>query len=861
MWHRKPATDGLDEDVSDHLEREIEENVARGMSPAEARRQALLKFGNVALVKEDTRAVWMARWLDQARQDLRFALRSLRRSPAFALVSVSILALGVGASTLVFSVTRAVLLQPLPYSHPEQLVLMWGQSSTIFSASVSAADFLDYRAQTKSFAGLSAAQSFTTPMNLTGANEPERVRATLVASNFFDVLQVPLMIGTGFTARHEDEVSPSAAVLSHDLWLRRYSGRRDIVGEAMTLDGRPMTVVGVMPPGNWFPANTDVWVARPFGSEEWRSRSARNLRPIGRLRPQATLREAREDLDLVASRLARDYPDSHEGWRLRLEPLHEALVGPSRWLLAVLAVAVVMLLLIACTNVATLLMTRGTARRRELATRLALGAGRVRLVRLLLTENAALGLAGGALGALLAWGGVRVVRAAELGAVPRLAEATVDTAVLGFALALSMGTVLFFGLLPAVYTARLEDLSVLRPGPVVGRRSAHRATRSLVGAQLAVSLILLIGAGLLARSLAELLSVDPGFNIAGSLTAQLARPSSSDPVARQAFFEEVVDRTSRLPGVEASGLVSELPLAFQFNDRYVRVEGRAPVSPSERTVADFRRISAGYFTAMGIPVRRGRLPTVADVRTSASVAVIDDTLAARLFHGETPLGQHVFVRTGEDETRLEVIGVVGAVLHGALWSDPRPTVYVPDVRTPVSMTLVLRTTGRPADLARPLRETVAGIDPDQPLSSLRTLEDVATTGVAAPGFVVRLVGLFSILGLALAAVGVYGMLSFVTAQRTREVGLRMALGATRRQVLVLVVGDGLRVAAVSIAVGVAGALAVGRLAAGVLFGVSPYDAPTFAVATSLLIGVSLLAGYLPARRASLVDPATAIRDE
>lgn len=850
----------LDAEIQVHLRMAEAEHRRSGLSPEEARHAARRDFGNLARVRETCYEQRGLPLIDTTMQDLRFAGRSLWQHRSFSLTAVATLALGIGASTLIFSVTKAVLLRPLPYPQPEQLILMWGKSDTMDSASVSAADFLDYRAQATSFAEISAAQSFNSPMNLIGAAEPERVRVALVASNLFDVLHVRPMIGSGFVPRYEGETSPTAAVLSHELWRRRYGGRRDVVGKAVTLDGLAMTIVGVMPPGTWFPANTDVWVPRPFGSAEWRSRDAHNLRPIGRLKPDVTLRKARQELDVIAARLAQQYPDTNEGWRLRLEPLHEALLGRARRPLIALTIAVVMLLLIACANVANLVMARGAGRQWELATRAALGAGRARLVRLLMSESCVLALAGGVVGTLLALGGVRIVRAIELGALPRLAETTIDATVLGFALALSVTTVFLFGLLPAVSAVRRRAMGVLRPGPVIGRRSGHGVSRVLVGVQIAVSLVLLVGAGLIARSLSKLLAVDPGFNLAGALTVKLARPSSSDPASRRAFFQEVLDRTAQLPRVEAAGLVSELPLAFEFNDLYVHVEGRPPESLAERTVADYRRISAGYFNAMGIPFRRGRLPTVTDVRTSAPVALIDETLAEQFFAGEDPIGEHLLVGLGEGETRLEVIGVVGSVLP-ALWSSRRPTVYVPDLETPTSMTLVLRTSGRPADLGSSLRQTLADIDRDQPLSSLRTLQDVASATLSAPRLVVRLLNLFSMLGLTLAAVGIYGMLTVATARRTSEIGLRMALGAGRRHVLALVVGDGMRVAAVAMAVGLVGALAVGRVATSFLFGVSPHDALTFTVAILVLSGICLLGSYLPARRASHIDPAMAIRHE
>ena len=860
VFRRSPGED-LDEEIRTHLRMAVDENRRRGMSPKDALRAARLSFGSVDSTIEACRDQRGVPVIETIMQDVRFALRSLLNCPGFSLTVVITLGLGIGATALIFSVVKAVLIEPLPYPESHQLVWGWGQFERGDRASVSPADFLDYRSETRSFAEFSASTTFTQSMNLVGGERPERVRVAFVAANYFDVLRVSPALGRTFDVRHEDESSASVAVLSHGLWQRVFGGVPAAVGQTVRVGGDVLTIVGVMPAGVALPRGAEVWAPIPFGNPLYRSRDAHFLRPIGRLRPNVALAQAQEDADVIAQRLEREYPSSNDGWRLRLQSLRDVLLGNVRPTLLMLMMAAGFLWLIACVNVVNLVLARGMARRRELATRVALGAGRVRLLRLLTAEHALLALAGGVAGVLLAGGGVRALVAINPGNVPRLSETVVDMMVLGFVLALSVIAVLIFGLLPALQTAGVSGREALSPGRLA-RRSHHprQVARSLVVAEIAASLVLVIGSGLFMRSFANMLAVEPGFSTDQALTMQLAVPATSEPASRRRFFQQVVTDAARLPGVVAAGLVSELPLALQFNDLYFHVEGRPPESAAERVVANYRRVTPGYFRATEIPLRRGRLPASSEVERRAPVALIDERLADQFFADEEPIGRGVVVDFGGPLT-LQIVGVVGSIRDGSWRREPQQTIYVPDVDTSLSMTLVARTAGPPGELANAMRNVVTTIDPEQPVSNIATLADATAGEFARPRFRTLLLAGFSVLGAALAAIGLYGVIAFATTRRTGEIGLRMALGARRGHVLALVLSDGLRLAAVGVAIGLATAYGLVRFLAGTLFGVAPHDTVTFVVAPLVLIAVSTMASLVPARRAARIDPAHVLRHE
>lgn len=858
---RRSRGEDLDEEIRIHLRMAVDENRRRGMSPKDALRAARLSFGSVDGTIEACRDQRGVPLIESILQDVRLALRNLLTRPGFSLTVVITLGLGIGATALMFSVVKAVLIEPLPYPDPHQLVWGWGQFEGGDRSSVSPADFLDYRAETRSFAEFSASTTFSQSMNLVGGDRPERVRVAFVTANYFDVLQVAPAIGRTFEARHEDETSASVAVLSYGLWQRVFGGAPDAIGETIRVGGNVLTIVGVMPAGISLPRGAEMWAPIPFGNPVYRSRDARFLRPIGRLCPDVVLAQAQEDADVVARRLEREYPNSNSGTRLQLQPLRDVLLGNVGPNLLILMTAVGFLWLIACVNVVNLVLARGMARRREIATRIALGAGRVRLLRLLIVEHTLLALAGGVAGILLAGGGVRTLVVIDPGNVPRLSETVVDMTVLGFVLALSAIAVLIFGLLPALRTAHVSGKEALNPDRLATRRyHPRRVARSLVVAEIAASLVLVIGSGLLIRSFANMLAVEPGFTTERALTLQLNVPASSEPASRRTFFQEVVADTERLPGVTAAGLVSELPLALQYNDLFFHVDGQPPESPAQRVVANYRRVTPGYFRAMEIPLRRGRLPTWSEVDQRAPVALIDERLADQFFADEDPISRGVVVEFGEP-LALQIVGVVGSIRDGSWRRDPYQTIYAPDIETPLSMTLVARTSGPPGELANAMRNVVTAIDPDQPVSNIATLADATAGEFARPRFRTLLLGGVSALGAVLTALGLYGVITFATTRRTGEIGLRMALGARRGHMLAFVVSDGLRLTAVGVAMGLAAAYGLVRFLGATLFGVAPHDAVTFVVAPLLLIAVSTVATLVPALRAARIDPAHALRHE
>ncbi|MPZ18835.1 MAG: FtsX-like permease family protein [Luteitalea sp.] len=861
LVRRRSLERQLDAELRFHLEQQVKDKIAAGVSPDEARRQARFEFGGVDQMKEACRDVRPLRIVEGLVQDLRYGCRTMFEKRGFTAVVVLTIALGIGSSTLVFSVVNAVLLRPLPYEDPEQLVWMWARSGFSETAAVSAGDFRDYRRENRSFAALGATFYATLGMNLTCGPQPERVQAAMVSADFFDVLSVAPLLGRGFQPRDEQVDVPASAVLSYGLWHRLYGAKRDVLGDTLRLDGEVVTIVGVMPSGLRFQHDADLWVPMPLALPETQARSWRGLRLVGRLHKDVTLAQAQREMDLIAARLEQQYPVANAGYSLRLEPLRDVVLGDVHRPLMLLMAAVGLLLVIACANVATLVLSRGTARRRELATRAALGAGRLHLARLLIAEAVVFALAGGACGMLLALWGVRVLRNLHLDAIPRLAELSVDPHVLLFALALTLSTVLVFGLLPAIQTSGLSAMEALRASTgTVGLRQSQRMSRALVISELAIGLMLLVAGGLAARSLANLLAVDPGFNPSHALTLPITVSRGLEAPARKAFFVDLLDRVEQIPGVRTAGMISELPLTAQRNDVYFHVEGSAPASPDERVTVDYRRISPGYFRAMEIPLLRGRLFTSTELSTSAPVAIVDKHLVEMFFQGKDPLGQRLVVGEG-DTTTFEIVGVVGSVLHRSLHGRPYQTMYVPDVESFPSMTLVLRTTVRPEDVVGTLRASIAAIDNDVPTSNIATLDEIVFRDVSGSRFGVLFLNAFSALGLVLAVVGLYGVLAFSTTRRTQEIAVRMALGSHRRSVLRLVVAEGMKLWLVGMTLGLAGAYALGRFMQSLLFGIGSTDSMTFALAIIVLAATSLLASYVPARRAAAIDPARALRQE
>lgn len=797
-------------------------------------------------------------------KDIRYGFRSLLKRPAFTAIALVALALGIGANTAIFSLVNAVVLQPLPYSDPDRLVWVWGKKlDGTNRASVAPLDFLDFRAQNKTFDQFAASITVPVPVNLTGSGEPERLNASAVTGNYFDAFGVTPALGRGFSLVNEQPGNDQVAILSYALWQKRFSGNPDIVSQRITLDGKSFEVIGVMPKDVVFPQSAELWVPLNFdASPQMRQRRAHFLRPVGRLKSGVTLVQAQADTDAIAAQIEQQFPDTNTGWSLRLESLHERLVGGSRTTLYILFGAVGFVLLIACTNVANLLLVRATARQKEVALRTALGASRARIARLLITESLLLALIGGALGALLAAWGIDLLVMLSAGSIPSTARVRIDTTVLGFTLLVSLLTGLLFGLAPALRTMKLNLTDALKEGGRTSGESALRnRTRSLlVVFESAVAVVLLIGAGLLVRSLIALENTNPGFQANGVLTMRLDLPGAKyDTAAKSAsFFQDLETRLGALPGVETVGLITELPLSGQPNDTPFTVEGRPPVTPNQEFGADFRRVNQHYFRALQIPLLRGRNFTEQEVTQSDKVVIVSQQLVDVAFPNEEPLGKRLL--TGIDDQPYEIVGVVGDIHHRSLELQPYAAMYMP-TRAMDWMNVVVRTRGNPLGLVPAVRKEVQAIDPDQPIAAIQTMDEWVDSSVATPRYRTTLFALFALLAMVLAATGIYGVMSYSVAQRTHEIGVRMALGAQGFDVLRLVVRQGMLLVLIGLVIGLGGAFALTRVMSSLLFGVTAKDPLTFVAVAALLFVVALLACYIPARRATKVDPLTALRYE
>jgi putative ABC transport system permease protein len=796
-------------------------------------------------------------------QDLRYGTRILLKKPGFTSIAVLTLALGIGANTAIFSVVNAVLLQPLPYGDPDRLVWMWGNIRNGGNrASVSPPDFLDYRAQNSVFEHFGASFTVDSSVNLTGSDEPERLTSRLVTANYFDVLGVRPLYGRAFTAEEEHFGRHLVVVLSYGLWQRRLGADQAIVGREITINNEPYTVVGVMPPDFRPPLSAELWGPMPLDHPGMKAREAHFLRPIGKLKAGVTLAEAQSEMDAIARRLEEQYPTSNTGWSLLLVPLRERMIGNRRPALLVLFGAVAFVLLIACANVANLMLVRAVSRRKEMALRAALGASRWRIARQMLTESLLIALAGGMLGFLLSASGIDLLVAFSAGNLPPTARISMDAAVLAFTVGISALTGILFGLAPALQMLKVNLNESLKAEGRGGAESCERnRTRNLlVVMETAIAVVLLVGAGLLIRSLIRLQNVHPGFDAENVLTLRidLSQKKYDKPEKTAAFFSQLETRVAALPGVEAVGMTTELPLSGQPNDLGFTVAGRPPVRSNEGYGADFRRVNRQLFQAMRIPLLRGRHFTKQEVSAGAPVLIVSESLARAVFPNEEPLGQRLL--TSPTDPPREIIGIVGDVSHRGLNLQKRATMYLP-IHATIWKNLVIRTTADPLSLASAVRREIKALDPELSLANVKPLEQLVYESVAEPRYRTTLLGLFAAVALLLAAIGLYGVLAYAVTNRTHEIGIRMALGAQARDVLRLVIGHGIKLALIGVVLGLGAALALTQLMKTLLFDVSPNDPLTFVVIALLLILVALVACWIPARRATKVDPMIALRCE
>jgi predicted permease len=869
LFRRDAVEQDIDDELRLHVEMVSAENVRRGMTPADARRAALASFGDVTRVKEAARDVRGGGSMETIIQDVRFGLRMLTKNPGFTVVAVIALALGIGANSAIFSVVNTVLLRPLPYKDPERLVMVFEDDSRhgYPRDTPAPANYIDWRDQNKVFEGMAAMTELS--FNLTGMGEPERLDGRRVSASLFPLLGVEPQLGRRFTPEEDQPGENHVVILSHALWQRRFGSDAGVIGKTITMNGYSFSVVGVMPSSFQFPSRDDqFWIPIAFTQSEAGRRGSHFLQVVARMKPGVTLEQARAEMSTIAARLQQQYPADNTDLGVAIVPLHEQLVGNIKTALLVLLGAVGFVLLVACANVANLLLARAAGRQKEIATRVALGASRPRLIRQFLTESILLAVIGGATGLLLSVWGVRLLKAFIPPNISQAKEITVDVKVLLFTLLISLLTGVVFGLAPATQATNVNLNETLKEG---GRDSAagsrgNRIRGVLVVSEVALSLILLIGAGLLINSFLRLRHVDPGFHTGNLLTMSVAIPPQKYPDRehRSAFYTEMIRRVEALPGVRSAAITSQIPLIKQGDSVGIIVESQPPLAPGQKNIVATRIVSPHYFQTMGIQLLRGRAFGDQDRADSPVVAVISDAMARRYWPGEDPTGKRICPGKPEKpEDWVTVVGVVNDVRQFGLDAELKPQMYLTYQQSGYFSPrhLVVSTNVEPGGLAAAVRGTVWGIDKDQPVSNISTMEEVLSESIARQRFSTLLLGVFGVVALLLAAVGIYGVMSYSVAQRTHEIGIRMALGAQTRDVLKLAVGQGLKLIMIGVAVGLAVSVVLTRVMSSLLFGVSSTDPTTFVVISLVLVSAGVLASYIPARRATKVDPMIALRYE
>jgi putative ABC transport system permease protein len=854
----------MDEEIEQHLEDRYRELLASGVSPEEARR----------LVGEEIRG-WTPRSgaLDGVAGDVRYACRSLGNHPGFAIVVILTLALGIGANAAIFSVVNAVLLRPLPYHDADRLVVIWGDLHRpgVNEIPASAGEFVDYRDRAHAFEHVAAYD--TLGFNLTGIGEPERLDGAVVTASLFPLLGASAQVGRTFLSAEEQPGREQVVVLSHALWQRRFKGDAAIVGQMVVLDGTPVQVVGVMPATFQYPdAGVEIWKPMLLDAEALSedNRGSHGYTALARLKPGVTLAQAQADLAAVTATFKAEHPGNYRGgFSANLRLLQAEIVGDTARPLLILLGAVAVVLLIACANVANLLLARAASRRREIALRTALGASRGRLVRQLLTESVLIAIVGGVIGLVLASWGVDLLIASAPETIPRFREVGVDRRVVLFTAIVSLGTGLLFGIVPALRAAGAPLNETLKDGGRVGDSAAHgRAGRLLVISEVALSLVLLIGAGLLIHSFARVQNVEPGFDARNVLTLRLALPESRYSTFQKgdAFFDELFTALRSRPDVRGVAAANALPFSGLGGSRTFHIEGREPKRPEDQTEEQLRIVTDGYFATMRIPVVKGREFSDRDTLSGPRVAVVNEALARKHWPNESPIGRRVGFSRDEPQW-YEIVGIVGNIKHRGLDAADRPELYVPS-RQPLfanwtvrPMYVAVRTDADPQAVAATVRRELARVDRDQPISDMRTMDERIGRSLAGRRFNMVLLAVFASLALTLAGIGIYGIVAYSVTERTHEIGVRLALGAQRRDVMAMIVAQGMVLTMIGTAVGVVSALLVTRMMSSLLFGVSAADPVTFVVIPVLLAAVAFVACSVPARRATRVDPLVALRAE
>jgi len=860
-------------ELDSHLAMLIDENIRRGMPPEEARRAARIKLGGVTQLKETNRELRSLPVIETFLQDARYAIRMLRKNPGFTAVAVLTLALGIGANTAIFSVVYAVLLKPLPYANPNQLVSAFQANiqEGVPEDGTSYPNFEEWRAQNHVFSDLSTINFHQ--LTLTGSGEPSVVNTCVVTPQHFALLDVKPLQGRIFYPDDGKQGAPPVVILSENLWRGALGSDPKIVGSSITLDKRPFTVVGIMPAAFRSPFINnaqDVWIPLVqdplFGS--WMARRGGHWLPVfGRLKPGVSLAQAQAEMDTISERLASEFPAENKGWTVRLVPMQKEIVGDVRTALLVLLGAVGLVLLIACANIANLLLTRATSRSKEIAVRTALGAGRSRIIRQLLSETAVLGLLGGVVGIALAYWGVRALSSLLPDNLPQLNAIRVDNFVLVFALALSAIASVAFGLVPALFASKSDIQASLREGSSRSGESGNRrrARSFLAAAEIALAMVLLVAAGLLLRSFSKLTSVSPGFDAQHIVKAEVSLPQFqySKPEQWTAFSDQLLAGIRAQPGLQDSAIAIPVPIADGFINLAFEIAGVPPASPSDSRLANYVSVSPNYFRVMGIPLLSGRLFNQQDIADAPRVTLISKALAQRYFPNQDPIGKQLnFGFPPNADVSREIIGIVGDVRDKSLGDAPAPMMYVPFSQAPFwGANLVVKSTLSTSAVATSIRQQVQKIDKDLPVTDVEKLPDLLDASVSQQRFRTFLLGLFAAMALILAATGIFGVISYSVSRRTNEIGIRVALGASRSTILRMILRESLILAAVGLAVGLPCALAASHLIGHMLFGVSANDPVTLAAVAFTLATVAALAGFVPARRAMQVDPMVALRHE
>jgi putative ABC transport system permease protein len=864
--------DDLDRELQSHLDPEAEDRRDAGLSADAAREAALRTLGNQAWLKEDVRARAPLAAIDDLLQDLRYGLRMLRRHPGFTIVAALTLALGIGANTAMFSVVEAVLLRPLPYPAADRLVMVWENVNLPAYKNdrntPSPGNFNDWRRQATAFSAMAAIGYRA--WNLTGAGDPTRIDGEAVSAGLFSVLGVDAALGRTFTDEEDQPGGPKVVVLGHGLWTDRFGSDRAIVGRKMLLDDTPYTIVGVMPRGFAFPDPDDrLWIPIGLTPEQLANHGSHFLRVVARLKPGATLAQAQAEIDGIAAHLTQQYPASNTGVGARVMSLRDQTTGDVQPTLLLLLGLVGFVLLMVCANIGNLLLARASAREREFAVRAALGAGRGRVLRQLLTESVLLALLGGVAGLLLASWGISALRTLAPASLPQATGLSLDASVGAFNFAVACLAGLACGLAPAWHAER-HDLHAAIKSEARGssHRSAARARNLLVVAETALGVVVLVGAGLLLRSFRQLQNVAVGFESDRVLTFRVALPAPRYGALqkRTAFYRELVDRLGAMPRVQSAGGISFLPLTLSGRSTGINVEGDPPPAPGEVKFVDFRSVTPGYFATLRIPIIEGRDVAWSDMPDAPAAIVVSQAAARAFWPNRDAIGRRIKLGSSNNTSIpwLTVVGVVGNVHQFDLVRQPRPAIYLAGSQDPGTgdtvRDWVVRTAGDPAALAPAARSAVWAVDGALPITRLQPLDRVRAAATGREQFTLLLVTLFAVLALVLAAVGLYGVTAYAVAQRTRELGIRVALGATSRDVVRLVLDMGGRLVLVGLAIGTLAALMLSRLMSTLLFGVSARDPMTFAGVALLLAAVSMVACYIPARRATRVDPVIALRE-